>query len=284
MVGDSPSYPRVILGEALKRRREQEGVSQKQIAGLLGCTQPKVARLETAQIKTIKMAELDLILGHLGIEGAEAEELRKLARSPYAERGVWVDTYGKQPWWDGKLRGERLVSSYHSVHVEVHDGLLQSEGYMRRQFELGGRTDATAATRGRLDRQRAFFEREVPPEAEFIMSEAALHRDMGDPAMMGDELEHLLSLSSQPNLSVVIVPFTAPVPPQLFSFTIFRFDSSIMTDFVLIEHAVGLAVLDEPDALRDYMRRLAQVRSGALTEHDSRALIKQRLDHYRSQV
>lgn len=281
MNASSPSYPRVLLGLAIRDRRIELKLEQEDLADVLGQRQPKISKIENALIKNIKMGELDLLLDRLKIDGAKADELRGFARHPYDERGFYFEPDGSQTWWKGVFRAEQLAQNIVSVQLETCDGLLQSEAYMRRQFDLGGRANVGAATRVRLGRQEAVFGREAPPECLFIMGEAALHRDMDDPAMMAENLAHLLAMSERENVTILIVPFNARTAPQTYGFTMMRFGSTIMTDLVFVEYGTGAMIIDGDDAVRSYTRRLQDVQGGALNEYDSRLKIRERLDHYK---
>lgn len=270
----SPSYPRVVLGEEIRRQRTALGLTQAELGECVPCRQPKIANLENAWLQTIKTAELNRILERLGFEEDKAEELRSYARSPYAERGAWVDTANNSTWWHGKARAERLARAISSFQLEIHDGLTQCPAYMRRLFELGDRTDIAAAIKARLSRQADIFDQDNPPECTFVLSEACLHRDMGSPDVMAQQLEHILKLAKEPHVTFLVVPYGAGIPAQSYGFTLMQFGSTIMTDFALVEHDLGATVFDEDDVVRRYVRRLMRTRSGALNEYDSRKMIR----------
>jgi transcriptional regulator with XRE-family HTH domain len=270
----SPSYARVVLGEEIRRQRIAQGLTQAELGAYVPCTQPKIANLENAWLQKIKLTELNRILEKLGFQDDKAEELRSYARSPYAERGVWVDTANNSTWWHGKARAERLARTISSFQLEVHDGLTQCRAYMERLFELADRTDITAATKMRLSRQADIFDQDNPPECTFVLSEACLHRDMGSPGVMAQQLKHILELSKKPHITFLVVPYDAVIPAQSYGFTLMQFGSTIMTDFALVEHDLGATLFDEDDVVRRYVRRLMRTRSGALNEYDSRKMIR----------
>lgn len=273
----SPSYPRVVLGEEIRRQRLQLGLSQAELGKVVPCAQPKIARLESAALQIIKMGELGRILDRLEFDPGKADELRSYARFPYAERGAWVGPADNTTWWHGKARAERLARVITSVRMEIHDGLTQCPAYMRRLFELGDRIDISAATKRRLDRQRDILEQKDPPEVTFILSEACLHRDMGAPHVLAQQLEHVLELSKRPHVTFLVVPFNSAIPAQTSDFTVMQFLSTIMTDFALVEHELGATLFDEEDVVRLYVRSLMKSRSGALNEYDSRKRIREAL-------
>jgi transcriptional regulator with XRE-family HTH domain len=279
----SPSYPRVLLGEELRRARLAAGLSQTDLAAAVPCRQPKIAKLETAQIQRIKPAELDLILYRLGVTGARAVELRRFAEMPYADRGAWTATsVGETLWQNGKLRAESLASSIFSVQFDAHDGLTQCPEYMRRQFTLFGRDDVEKACDFRLARQAAVFDKPEPPHCMFVLSEGALYRDMNDEAMMVAQLEHLVGMTTaMPTVRVLILGFSAELPTQTYSFSIMEFASTVMTDCALVENRSSATVFDEPEVVRGYGRDKKTIIDACYDDGASVACIQRAIDHHR---
>lgn len=282
VANESPSYARVVLGEALRRKREELGLDQTEVARWLGQRQPKIHRLEHAQLKKIDKDELDIVLNGLGVAGEEAEELRRYAQRPYAERGAFVGTSRNQSW-NGKARAETLASQYWSYHTETWDGLTQCLPYMRRQFELHDVANIDAAVKRRQGRQSALiYEADSPAEFQFVVSDAALHRDMARPLVLAEQLEHVLDLITREFVSVQVVPTNASIATHACDYTIMKFESHVMTDLVLLEHGTGALTLDEPEDLRRYERMWATAVGGALSRDDSRKLIRERIGQLRA--
>ena len=281
MVTGPPSHRRVRLGIALRTAREARALTQAEAGQLAGHTQGWVNKIETAQTARIKLADLDRLLDAYGITGAKAEQLRQFARSPLDQRGVWVDTSSSPAWWSEYQEVERSARVIKAVHLEAHDGLIQSEPYMRRQFELGGAVNTDKQVKARIARQEAIFGQDSPPDCTFLLSEACLRRHMGDPAMMITQLEHLLELGERAYITILVFPFDAHFPASTYGFTFMQFNSATMGDFVSVTYAVGSATIDDEDALRIFQRRWELIRSAALGEYDSRRFIHRVLGEYR---
>lgn len=284
MAGGPPSHRRVRLGLALRDAREARNLTQVEAAKLVERSQAWIAKVETAQTSQVKLADLEKLLAAYSIAGVKAEQLRQFARSPYGERGVWVDTSASPAWWSEYQEVEREARVIKTVHVEAHDGLIQTEAYMRRQFELDGGVNVEKQVRARLARQDAIFGQDSPPDCTFVLSEACLHRHMGDPAMMITQLKHLQALSERPYITILVLPFDAPFPASTYGFTFMQFNSATMGDFVSVQFAVGSATIDDEDALRMFQRRWELIRSAALGEYDSRRFIRRVLGEYQKTV
>jgi Domain of unknown function (DUF5753) len=167
-----------------------------------------------------------------------------------------------------------------AVHLETHDGLIQSEAYMRRQFELYGSVDVEEQVLARQARQAAILGQGWPPDCTFVLSEGCLRRHMGDPAMMATQIEHLLDISKEPYITILVLPFDATFPATNYGFTLMQFNSDTMGDFVSVQYAVGSATVDDEEALRVFQRRWELVRSAALGEYDSRRFLRRVLREY----
>jgi transcriptional regulator with XRE-family HTH domain len=276
----TPSHRRVRLGLALRDAREAAKLTQVEVGKLIDRSQSWMQKLEGAQTAKVKLAELNKLLEIYQVTGPEAEELRQFARSPLDERGVWVDTSKSPVWWSKYQEVERSAKVIKAVHLDAQDGLIQSEAYMRRQFELGSAVDVEAQVEARLLRQKAIFTQASPPDCTFVLSEACLRRNMGDPAMMVTQLKHLLALTEKPYITILVLPFDAALGTSTYGFTLMQFNSATMGDFVSIEYAVGAATIDHEDALRIFQQRWELVRSAALGEYDSRKFIRGVLREY----
>ena len=279
-----PSHRRFRLGLALRDAREARNLTQVEVAKLVERSQAWIAKIETAQTIRVKLADLEKLLAAYGIVGTEADQLRQFARSSYDERGVWVDTSSSPAWWSEYQEVERQARVIKAVHLDAHDGLIQSESYMRRQFELYGGVDVERQVKARLARQKAVFGHGAPPDGTFLLSEACLRRHMGDPAMMITQLEHLDALSKRPYITILVLPFDALFPATGYAFTLLQFNSATMGDFVSVQFAVGSATIDDEESLRMFQRRWELIRSAALGEYDSRRFIRRVLGEYQKTV
>ena len=88
-------------------------------------------------------------------------------------------------------------------------GLLQTSDYARALFQAWQRTTTEEKldqlVSGRIERQHVLDEPE-PPELWAPIDEAVLHRLVGSPKVMHDQLVHLCDMTDYPNVTVQIVP------------------------------------------------------------------------------
>jgi transcriptional regulator with XRE-family HTH domain len=274
---------RVQLGDDLRDARLNAGLTQTEVVKRLGWSQSKLQKIESAQTRTITSGDLDALLGIYGITGEEAEELHRLAETQPSERGSWstAGSAASTPRWFRRFaRLEPRARSIRTVQTEVPPGLLQTETYMRRQFDLAGKPNVDNLVRTRLERQRAVFDTDEGPDCTFIMSESCLRRTLGSVEMGLVQAEHLLELSDHPRVTIRVVPFDAQVSVT-FAFMIVQFDQVVSSDFVYFEHVSGATYADRVTDFRAYHERWQITQSAALDEDDSRGFIRKVADEFR---
>lgn len=126
---ETPITQQRRLRAALKRAREQSGMTQKDVAVLLDWSPSKVIRIETGAA-IISTSDLQALLPHYGI--TDRERINELVEVARASR--------KQAWWD-EYRGvydqqfltflgyEASTIRLRSYQALLIPGLLQTPGY-----------------------------------------------------------------------------------------------------------------------------------------------------------
>lgn len=280
-----PSHLRRRLGLALREARDALELSQAQVGTTVGKAQAWVNRLETAQQVKIKPGELEKLMDAVGIDDEdEREKLRSWAQSPYTGPGLWMESRSDATWWQERQQIEQDARVIRAVHLNAIDALLQTEGYMRRQFELGSLANLERRVAERLRRQTAILQQENPPACTFLLFEVCLDEDMGDPAMMLEQIEWLRTISEWPQITILIKPYGAPLFTNTFGWTMLQFNSVIMHDFASVEYGIGAATIDDDAGLRFFQARWETFRSASLTMHDSRLLLERKRADYQEKV
>jgi transcriptional regulator with XRE-family HTH domain len=110
------------------------------------------------------------------------------------------------PWPDLESQAVRLKA----FELTVIPGLLQTEGYASALLtgRIGFNGDVEEAVSARLARQ-AILERDEPPEMFAVIDEAALHRPVGSPGVMADQLGRLADSAAR--VIVRIIPASTGV-------------------------------------------------------------------------
>jgi len=110
---------------------------------------------------------------------------------------------------------EAEATALYTFEHSVIPGLLQTEAYARAILETHPDvTEDVVSERlaGRLSRQ-AILERDDPPPPVVcaLIDQSALNREIGGPAVMREQLMHLVAMSRRPNITVQIIPNTGPM-------------------------------------------------------------------------
>jgi transcriptional regulator with XRE-family HTH domain len=269
-----PTIPRWQLGERLSRLRDKAAVSQPQIAERLGCSTSKIQKIEAGEVGVVR-AELEAMLTEYKVADQvsrdELFELQKMGK----QRGWW-SKFGAVPAQFGTFLGLESAATVIKVFesLMVH-GLLQTEAYARAIAETCkvGMTDdqVDRQVRIRLERQEQVFSEE-PPSIWVLLDEAVLHREVGGKLVMGEQLQHLLSLPKF--ITLQVVPFhNGGYPGILGAFTIFEFDEKMHTPVVYVEGQAGNLYLEKEDDLRRSGVAYTHMTAAALSKQESAKMI-----------
>jgi hypothetical protein len=212
-------------------------------------------------------------------------ELYGIASDEERDRLMTLAREGKQQaWWQSYdlpystyVGLEAAAASIRDYDSAVVPGLLQTPDYTRARHEgtmprlqadeIELRVEVT------LTRQRV-FEQEHPPYFWSILDEAVLHRAVGGPAVMKAQLEHLIEVSRQPEITIQVIPYEVGAHPALDSiFTIVEFDGGV-PGVVYVEGLVGSIYLERPEDLDRYQQVFDRLSTIALSPEDSILLIK----------
>jgi transcriptional regulator with XRE-family HTH domain len=195
---DPENDPRAFLGAELARGRKAAGFSsQDALAARLGFDRTVVAKGETGD----RPPTDEVLDAWCAACGLDRELLGRWAA--FARR-----TDGPIPsWFEGWLEAERTAHALRLWSPILIPGLLQTDEYARALFLAAGEDDERAEelVAARMDRQ-AILDQARPPHVVAVLDEAVLHRLIGTPAVMHDQLTHLAGLSERPNVLVEIVP------------------------------------------------------------------------------
>jgi transcriptional regulator with XRE-family HTH domain len=269
----SPTVRRRELGALLRALRNEKGLTVDQVATSLMCSPSKVSRMETGHGAATPRDIRDLC-NLYGVTGqAERDQLMSLARE------------GKQPgWWQGYdldyfatyvgLEAEATGIRY--FQSTIVPGLMQTPAYARAMHEAGipkftqERIDQLIEVR--LTRQRVLV-RKPPVRLEVILDEAVLHRLVGGAAVMRGQLDRLIELSNEPNVSIQVIAYSAGAHPAMDStFNILEFTGSV-SSVVYVEGLVGWIYVERPPDVDRYQQVFEHLRTVASSPRESIELI-----------
>jgi hypothetical protein len=185
---------------------------------------------------------------------------------------LWLDDIAAAPEIPATFRSwpdyEDRAATLRDWTPGIMTGLLQTEDYARALIATEVGIDNVVRenrVRGRMERQRRFWERKPAVMTVFVVDVVALLRQVGSPEIMSVQLRHLLEVAATPHVTMQVMPAIGhPVN-----------NSGIMIadDAAWCEHAAAGYVFTDAETVRSLALRFDSVRSEARPASESLALI-----------
>jgi transcriptional regulator with XRE-family HTH domain len=195
---DPATSPPKFLGDELRRARVTAGYSsQEALAAKLGFDRSVVGKAESGE----RVPTPEVLAAWCDLTGLDVDHFTRLAELARSADGPVPS------WFESWLEAEREAVTLRLWSPILVPGLLQTADYARELF-IGAGEDSDRADElvaARLGRQE-ILDRPNAPHVVTVLDEAVLHRLIGTPAIMADQLAHLASLYDRPNISTQIVP------------------------------------------------------------------------------
>lgn len=216
---DGPGNGVETFAQELRAQRETAGLTQEELAKLMGYSTSVVAKLETCRVfpSPEHAAQADAALRMPGTFGR-------------IRAGVVNGAY--EPWVRALLDMEERASVLRNWQPLLVPGLLQTEAYAREIIRAArpgdGEAEVEQVVTARMARQE-IWQREDPPPPMFsvIFGEAVLRQLVGGADVMRRQFSHLIEAAANPRISIQVVPFaTAAHPGLLGPFVVASFDDS----------------------------------------------------------
>ncbi|MDR6979635.1 hypothetical protein J2X68_006372 [Streptomyces sp. 3330] len=278
----APTVLRMILGRRLRERRLNAGATLEDAARALRVKPLTVRRLEKAEV-ALKPLYVEILLECYGAGRQEIDEFVTLAERANAP-GWWHPYRDVLPnWFSGYVSlesGARTLRTYEPHYVT---GLLQTPRYARAVLGGGFPGEPDADLRRRVDlrlRRQSLLTGDAAPTLWVVLEEAVLHRVVGGPEVMREQMDRLLEVSELDHVSVDVVPFTAGAHLGACApFTYFRFEEPELPDIVYTEILSGAVYLDQRSDVAAHLE--AHNRMSLLTsDTTSRALLTRMREEY----
>jgi transcriptional regulator with XRE-family HTH domain len=263
---DPDTSPAAFLGAKLRQARLEAGFrSQDALAARLGFDRTVITKTETGD-RPPSDDVLTAWCQACGLAGIPPGWVVTLAR-----RGG-----GPVPsWFEGYLQAEAEALTLRIWQPIIVPGLLQTAEYARALF-VAGQSDTSGETIGalvaaRLERQ-AILERPDPPDALVVVDEIVLHRLIGSPQVMQDQLAHVAELSVRPCVCVQVVPASHGANAGLGGGMTLASGDGTAPDVLYMDGVQG-QTSDKRSLVRQAAVAFERVRGDALSRGQSRDLI-----------
>ena len=198
--GRDPETPAAFLGGRLRQARLDAGFkSQDALAAALGFDRSVVTKAESGD-RSPTDDVLKAWLAACGIEAVPADWVVALAKNNGGPVPAWFERW---------LEAEAGATALKYWQPIIVPGILQTADYARALL-LAAQTDTSdeaigALVSARLER-RAVFDKPEPPNVVVVLDELVLHRLIGSPQVMADQLAELAQMAARPYISVEVVP------------------------------------------------------------------------------
>jgi transcriptional regulator with XRE-family HTH domain len=256
------------LRQAIRGYRSLAGMSQRDVARAMDWSLSKVNRIESGTV-AVSTNDLRALLTYFGIADAgTVNELVTLAK--VSKRPSWCEDRDNAGSIEAAyLAHEASASVIRQYEPALVPGLLQTREYMRAVFaearlEEGDRLERLVEAR--LQRQQV-LDRAEPPALFFILDEAVLRRQVGDPGTMPQQLEQLAQLGARKNISIQIVPFARGAYVGLLGPFVVLEDADHDSVLYLEAHAEPL-IKDDAEVISRYFDHFQQLERKLATDPD----------------
>lgn len=247
-----------------------------------------MSRIESGR-SGIRQLDLRVLLDLYEVEEESVRESwLALARESRRQRW-WRVLEDKLPQDFLELIGlEQEVAACRGFQPSTVHALLQTEPYATAVIQGGSSGPLTEDQRTRveirLERQKALTRTDVAPlNLWIILGEAALRQQVGGPAVLREQLLHLVETARLTNVTLQVLPFSAGAcKGGMLPFTLYGFPAPAQLEVVLLEHFTSHAYLEAADDTAHYGDVFNHLRASALSPLESEALILQIADELSS--
>ncbi|RFC70645.1 helix-turn-helix transcriptional regulator [Streptomyces sp. AcE210] len=278
----APTVLRMILGRRLQDMRLGAGASLEDAARALRVKTLTIRRLEKAEV-ALKPLYVEKLLETYGADRQEIDEFVDLAEQAN-EPGWWHSYRDAVPsWFTAYVSLETGAKTLRTYEPQYVTGLLQTPDYARAVLRGGLPNGSEEELARRVElrlRRQSLLEREEAPTLWVVMEEAVLHRTVGGPDVMREQIERLLDVSELPHISLDIVPFAASAHVGACApFTYFRFEEPELPDIVYSELLSASVYLDQRADVVAHLEAHSRLALQTSSE-DSRALLNRMRKEY----
>lgn len=260
------------FGQELAAALEHKGATQQELADFTGYKPPYVSKVKTGQA---------LASAHFA-DGCD----RFFNTSGYFARLlIRISQHGHPEWFVPYLRLEEKASRVLDFSPFLIMGLLQTPEYAEALYRAAHPRDPAVVINEKVAlrlQRRNVWERPDPPLLWVVLDESCLRREVGGPAVMRGQLEHLLTEAQSPHITVQVLQYDSGAPPAAEAFTLLTFGDDDSAP-VLYAEAMGMGrVIDSASVVAIGTDRYERLRADALSPEKSlRALREAIKEHER---
>ncbi|MEU1305172.1 helix-turn-helix domain-containing protein [Streptomyces shenzhenensis] len=255
---DPSASPLDYFGYELRRKREEAGLTQKELGGIVFCTGSLIGQIETTlKVPTREFAER--VDAALMTDGCFSRLVGLVLRSQLPH---WFQSYAEM---------EAKASYISTYQCQLVYGLFQTQAYAAALLDVDYPDRVYEMVAARMERQR-ILKREQSPVLWVVMDESVLLQAVGGRAVMREQLAHLLTFRDKPWVHLQVLPFEVGAHAGMMgSFNLLRFDGD--PDLHYCESYDQGHMTANPQVIRERSVGYARLQATALSPEDSADLI-----------
>lgn len=279
-----PLIPRRRLGAALRELREGRPETLQETAKALMFSPSKLSRIENGLAGEPHPRDVRDLIAHFRIAGTTAATTLESLAAEGRRPGWWqVSSYPMPKRLDTLISYESAASRIEAYVPLVVPGMLQTPAYaaavlhsLAPHLSADQLEDQVAL---RMRRQRELRGRAHPPVMCLTVPETVLHRVVGSPAVMREQIQAILA--AEPAVDLHVVPFAVGLyqATETATTTLFHFENSLDPDVVSVETLTSIQFIDGEDRIRRYREALAELADIRLNREQSRDFVARFQDH-----
>lgn len=250
------------LGAALAKYRTAANLSLRALGDRVGMSNAKISLWENGH-RLPSLEDLGKVLDEFGVVGDERERLLAMRREAEGP-GVLLSS---RAIVGGQLKNlieqEQVARRITDVAPLLVPGLLQTADYARAILSEDSDTDTRVTLR--MGRREILRRTRDPVELHALIDDEVFSRGFVTPAVMAEQLNHLLTMAKLPNVTIQLVPSThgAYTPLLAGPFILLEFDTAPPS--VHLEHYRSSVSLWEEEDVQGFKSAVERITEAAMT-------------------
>ncbi|MFI2613352.1 helix-turn-helix domain-containing protein [Streptomyces sp. NPDC018584] len=271
-----PTTRRRQLGADLRRLRELKGLTLEEAGARVGISKATLSRYETKE-GAVKWPAVDALCREYETADDVRNALVELAKGARIQ-GWWRSLADPVPESMNLMLTleDEVVREDHYACMYI-PGLFQTRAYAEAVHRASEVECTEREVQHMVDirmKRQELLQRADPPQIWAIIDEAAVHRIVGGPDVMREQLKHLLTLAESPQVTVQILPFSAGAhAAAVGSFVLLRGQSPEL-DVVYVDLLGGGLFMEKQPELDRYKLAFDYLRAQALDLKSSSEAIR----------
>jgi transcriptional regulator with XRE-family HTH domain len=270
---DSPYVLRILLGLNFRRLREAKGITAEQASEVFHWPISKITRFELGHTG-VKKRDITDLLALYGVTDIRERD-RWLDFTQRASSPDWWQAYSDilPSWFESYVGLEAAATKIRVFEARQIPDLLQTDNYSHvltsQKYKSYTAKEIDRSVQLRAARAERLLGRSNAPHLQVILDETVLRSQVGDKAVMRDELRHLAEIARRPNMEIRVLPLTAATHSAEGSFRILQFGETDLPEMVYIEQLTSALYLDKSREVSAYTKVMDQLTESALSKTES---------------